>query len=80
VVTLTVLLPVAAGSRDAHVALTVVAVGGVTVLMVQTTLPAVPDTFTAVVPDRLLPLGPLERWCRAPLSWRDRSQRRPLPL
>jgi len=56
VVTLTVLFPVAAAVAIAHVALTVVAVGGVAVLMVQTTLPAVPDTFTAVVPDRLLPV------------------------
>src|SRR6266403_1533582 len=56
VVTLTFLFPVAAVAAIAHVALTVVVVGGVTVLMVQTTLPAVPDTFTAVAPDRLLPV------------------------
>jgi hypothetical protein len=56
VVTLTVLFPVVAVAEIAHVALTVVAVGGVTVLMVQTTLPGVPDTFTAVVPDRLVPV------------------------
>src|SRR5258708_13482693 len=56
VVTLTALFPVAAVAAIAQFALTVVAVGGVTVLMVQTTLPAVPDTFTAVAPDRLVPV------------------------
>src|SRR5258708_39011614 len=56
VVTLTALFPVAAVAAIAQFALTVVAVGGVTVLMGQTTLPAVPDTFTAVAPDRLVPV------------------------
>src|SRR5258708_36114011 len=54
VVTLTFLCPVAAVAVIAQFAVTVVAVG--VPLMVQTTLPAIPDTFTAVVPDRLLPV------------------------
>ena len=60
VVTLTVLLPVAAVAEIAHVALTVVAVGGVAVLMVQTTLPAVPNRChgeLVAVPNHLKSLG-----------------------